>query len=371
MAVLSRGRLPMIIEGETGTGKSLFAQSFVHTNSGRSGSFITLDLSTLPPELIPATLFGSIKGSYTGSVQDQKGVFQLAKRGTLFLDEIQNVPLEIQRQLLMVLQEGRVRPLGGTRDIPVDVKVIVASNRALADAVASGRFRADLYMRLSPSTRLIIPPLRDRIHDLLFFARHFVQEASNRPEISEILDELAEAMSLDRDLPIQFQIGRGSRNAAESMGLVIELDSASWEVLKRHNWPGNLRELQMLLLNLLTFTLVETVDAVRSGLQLGGGRLQVNPGLLLELLSGVQGLEAEEDLGDEERLDQVRVRIESGLSLNEVAKSVERQYFLSLFRQTKGDFEAMADVLLGDSDRSRAIRLRFNQLGLKVRELKN
>jgi DNA-binding NtrC family response regulator len=371
MAVLARGRLPIILEGETGTGKSLLAQAFIHPNSGRNGPFVTLDLSTLPHDLIPATLFGSIKGSFTGSVQDQKGVFQLANRGTLFLDEIQNVPIEIQRQLLLVLQEGKVRPLGGTRDLPVDVKIVVASNTPLSEAVARGRFRADLYMRLSPATRVIIPPLRERVHDLMFFARRFVEDAAKQTEIRELIEELALNMGFDGDEGISLRVGRASRRKESYGGIVLELAKPTWDVLAKHPWPGNLRELYMVLSNLVTFTLVDAVEAVRSGLVLEKRRLQVDPGLVHELLAGVKALDQDAEPMEPESPDNVRVHLEPGLSLNEVAKSVERQYFLSLFRQTRGDFESMADLLLGDTTRSRAIRLRFNQLGLKVRELRN
>mgnify|MGYP005813554817 CR=1 FL=1 len=169
LSVLSRGALPVILEGETGTGKSYLAERFVHQKSGRSGPFVVLDVSTVPRDLLAAQLFGSVRGAYTGAISDRKGVFELAHRGTLFLDEIQNAPLEVQKQLLLVLQDKRVRPIGGNHDRVVDVKVVAASNEPLARAVAEGRFRADLYMRLSPATRVIIPPLRQRTADLRFF----------------------------------------------------------------------------------------------------------------------------------------------------------------------------------------------------------
>jgi CheY-like chemotaxis protein len=159
LAVLARGRMPVILEGETGTGKSYIAERWIHAQSGRPGPFIAADLSTLPPDLVPAYLFGAQRGAYTGAVADRKGVFELAGGGTLFLDEVQNLSAETQRQLLLVLQDRRVRPLGASRDVPVDVKVIAASNQSLAGAVAAGRFRADLYMRLGPATRVVLPPL--------------------------------------------------------------------------------------------------------------------------------------------------------------------------------------------------------------------
>ena len=173
LAVLARGRMPVIVEGETGTGKSFLAREFIHANADRSGPFVTIDLSAIPENLVSAELFGAKRGAYTGATADRQGAFEQADKGTLFLDEVQNVPLDVQKQLLIVLQEGRVRPLGAPRDAAVDVKVVAASNAPLDRAVAEGRFRHDLYMRLSPATRVVIPPLRDRPEDLVFLAHRF------------------------------------------------------------------------------------------------------------------------------------------------------------------------------------------------------
>jgi DNA-binding NtrC family response regulator len=377
LAVLARGRMPVILEGETGTGKSFLAQRFLHANSGRSGPFVTVDLATIPADLVPAHLFGAVRGAYTGSVADRKGVFELAHQGTLFIDEVQNIPPEIQKQLLLVLQDGRVRAVGSTREIAVDVKVVVASNTPLADAVAAGRFRPDLYMRLSPATRVVVPPLREHLGDLAFLSRRFVARALEEPDIGELRDQVARALGLDSGAQVSLVIGRSSGERAGD-GLKLVLPEPAWKLLEAHPWPGNLRELSMVVHNLVAFTLVAAVDAVRAGLPLTSPRLQIDPGLVGELLSGSAKLSArtpspqtEEERPASSLADGLRVKLEPGPTLNAVAASVERQYFLWLFRETNRDFARMAQILLGDAGKSRAVRLRFNQLGLKVRELRD
>lgn len=367
MAVLSRGRLSVIIEGETGTGKSFLAERWLHQRSGRSGPFVVLDLATIPTDLIPAHLFGATRGAYTGAVADRKGVFELANQGTLFIDEVQNVPLEVQKQLLLVLQDRKVRPLGSSREVQVDVKVVAASNRPLGEAVRAGRFRPDLYMRLSPATRVVLPPLRDRPADLGFLARQFVARAMRDPDIQALIDEVSEALGLGRRPSIELIVGR--ELSKQSDVLQIVLPRPAWLRLTRHRWPGNLRELEMVMHNIVTFTLVAAVDAVAGGAALRSSRLQVDPGLVGDLLAGVSQLPSG-DAADRPDPDVIPIRVTPQRTLNAVSTEVERQYFLSLFEQTHGEFGAMAERLLGDSERGRAIRLRFNQLGLKVRELR-
>lgn len=367
LSVLSRGRLSVIIEGETGTGKSYLAERWLHQRSGRSGPFVVLDLATIPTDLIPAHLFGAVRGAYTGAVADRKGVFELANHGTLFIDEIQNVPLEVQKQLLLVLQDRKVRPLGSGREVPVDVKVVAASNRPLAEAVRAGRFRPDLYMRLSPATRVLLPPLRDRPRDLDFLARQFVARAVRDPDIEALIEPIAEALRMRRQPAIELVVGRDALRSGNT--LQIALPRPAWSRLTRHPWPGNLRELEMVMHNIVTFTLVAAVDAVAGGAALQSARLQVDSGLVGDLLAGVVQLPsgAGEAVPDP---DVIPIRLAPQRTLNAVSTHVERQYFLHLFEQTRGEFGAMAERLLGDPERGRAVRLRFNQLGLKVRELR-
>jgi DNA-binding NtrC family response regulator len=372
LAVLARGRVPVILEGETGTGKSYLAERFLHRNSGRKGPFVTVDLSTVSRDLIPAYLFGALRGAYTGAVADRKGAFETADGGTLLIDEVQNVPLEVQKQLLFVLQEGRVRPLGSTREVKVDVKVIAATNQPLAEAVAAGRFRADLYMRLSPARSVTIPPLRERPDDLRFLASRFVDLAVADRDLAGLRDQVAMAVGQAAGSPLQLTVGRPGKEEPPG-GLQLVLPNPGWKQLLAHSWPGNVRELSMVMYNLAAFTLVGAVDALHAGLTLRSSRLQVDPGLLGQLLAGTLVLGGQDPAAGERRSgaeELVAVRVEPGESLNGVANEVERQYLTHLFHQTGGDFAQMAVRLLGDAGRTRAVRLRFNQLGLKVRELR-
>ena len=369
LAVVARGRMPVILEGETGTGKSFLAEHFIHGNSSRKGPFVTLDLSTIPQELVAAHLFGAARGAYTGAVTDRKGVFEMADGGTLFMDEVQNIPLDVQKQLLVVLQDRRVRPLGSTRELVVDVKVVAASNRPLALAVARGQFRRDLYMRLSPATLVTIPPLRERLEDLWLLSQRLVAQAADEPGNRELVQQVTEAVGAEAG-SMGLAIGRNSL-PERTIGLI--LPKPAWAQLEAHTWPGNVRELTMVLNNLVTFTLVEAVDALQSGLPLRSRRLQADSGLLATLLAGyaaipTEGLEVAAGVAADP--DAVVVNVRGADTLNAVSNEVERQYMVTIFKASGGDFEAMAERLLGDPEKGRAVRLRFNQLGLKVRELR-
>jgi len=156
--------------------------------------------------------------------------------------------------------------------------------------------------------------------------------------------------------------------------LQLVLPEPAWQQLSRHTWPGNMRELAFVMHNLVTFTLVAAVDALRSGSPVKSPRLQVDPGLVGEMLAGSAGLNQAHSNGTggngAASINELSVKVVPQVSLNSVANEVERQYFIALFKRTSGDFERMADLLLGDPGKERAVRLRLNQLGLKVRELK-
>ena len=371
LAVLSKGSMPVIIEGETGTGKSYLAEELVHRNSGRAGAFVPVDLSSLPADLVPAHLFGAARGAYTGSVGERKGVFETAHGGTIFLDEVQNTPLEVQKQLLLVLQDRRVRPLGSSKQIPVDVKVIAASNTPLADSVAEGRFRADLYMRLGPPMRVRIPPLRERMSDLGSFVRHFVARAARSEPVMALTDELSEAVGAGARADLQLVVGRPRGRAEASAGLELVVPTPAWELLASHSWPGNVRELMMVVQNMVTFTLVGALDALRAGLSLESLRLQVDPGLVGELVGGQPSLpEPTEEQGAAPPEGAYRVHVSPRHALSAVSGDLERQVYEHMFARTSGDLDRMAELLLGDPGRARAVRLRLNQLGLKIRELR-
>ena len=169
--------MSVIINGETGTGKEFVAQS-IHRHSKRSSyPFVAIDCGALPKELAGSELFGHIKGAFTGAVSDKQGSFEVANGGTIFLDEIGNLTYENQIKLLRVIQERRIKRIGATKDIPIDVRIIAATNEDLTKSVKEGRFREDLYHRLN-EFKIQLSPLRERKEDILIFANYFLEKAN-------------------------------------------------------------------------------------------------------------------------------------------------------------------------------------------------
>jgi DNA-binding NtrC family response regulator len=188
----------VLLEGESGTGKELAARA-IHQFSGRSGSFVPVNCGAMTAELLESELFGHIKGAFTGAHQAREGLFSYAEGGTLFLDEIGEMPLPMQAHLLRALEERAIRPVGSNREIPVDVRIIAATNKALQEEVKSGEFREDLYYRLNVLS-LRIPALRERLDDIPLLADHFIQQISAElgvegPRLEE--DEIAQLLNYD------------------------------------------------------------------------------------------------------------------------------------------------------------------------------
>jgi DNA-binding NtrC family response regulator len=201
-------RSTILIQGESGTGKELVARA-IHTNSSRSArSFVTVNSGNLPPDLLESTLFGHVKGAFTGAVYPKKGLFDLADRGTIFFDEIGNVPLETQAKLLRVIQERDFMRLGGMETIKVDVRIIAATNCDLRQMMEEGKFREDLFYRLHVIS-IQLPPLRDRKDDIPLLVQHFLHK-----------------------------YGDENRKAD------LELTPDALDLLTEYDWPGNVRELE-------------------------------------------------------------------------------------------------------------------------------
>jgi formate hydrogenlyase transcriptional activator len=198
----------VLITGESGTGKELIARA-IHKRSRRSrAAFTRMNCSVTPSSLMAAELFGYEKGAFTGANQRHAGRFEVANHGTILLDEIGDMPVETQVALLRVLQEREFERVGGTQSIPVDVRVIAATNCDLPQAVRSGKFRLDLFYRLNVFP-IRVPPLRDRPEDILLLAKYFIQ-----------------------------------RYAAKAAKRIRRVDRRTAELIEAYDWPGNIRELQ-------------------------------------------------------------------------------------------------------------------------------
>ncbi len=210
--------MSVIIQGESGTGKE-FAARTLHQQSKRAGKpFVAIDCGALSKDLAASELFGHVKGAFTGALNDKKGQFEAANGGTLFLDEVGNLSYEVQIKLLRALQERIIQPLGSTKPVAVDVRIITATNDDLLNSIAGGEFREDLYHRLN-EFKIQLPPLRKRGSDLELFINHFVQ-LSNRD-----LDRKVKSIS------------------AEAKSLLLNYD-----------WPGNLRELSNVIKRMVLLT---------------------------------------------------------------------------------------------------------------------
>jgi PAS domain S-box-containing protein len=198
----------VLILGESGTGKELVARAIHERSPRKAAALVRVNCASVPRELFESEFFGHVRGAFTGAVKDRVGRFELAHGGTLFLDEIGEVPPELQSKLLRVLQEGQFEKVGEDRTRTVDARIIAATNRDLAAEVKTGRFREDLYYRLSVFP-IELPPLRDRVEDIPVLAQHFVAQS------------------------------------ARKLGATVpRLTPANLKELQSYNWPGNVRELQ-------------------------------------------------------------------------------------------------------------------------------
>ena len=383
LSILARGRLPIILLGDTGTGKSLIAREFIHPRSHRSGPFIAVDLSTIPHDLMAAHLFGVVKGAYTGATASREGVLARAHGGTLFLDEIGNLSLELQKQLLVVLQDGRYTPVGGAEERIVDIKLVVATNENLSTMVQAGRFREDLYMRLNPATAVALPSLRERADDFGALLEEFVARVAKEAYNRDLLLQYAAQRGLqmpDGGAPMPIAIARSVPAKLDARRVHLLVHPNSFKALREFDWPGNFRQFEMFLSNLVTLTLVELVDQAEivepddPGQASRPDVIPILPRVVRDLLRPMElpkrARDGEPVAEEGEGGLRLTLLVAPGESLNAVSCDVERQYMERMYEKYAGDLGRIAEALLGDAGGGRKVQLRMNQLGIKLRKLK-
>ena len=283
ISLIAPTNMTAVITGETGTGKEYTALQ-IHAKSRRKDkAFVAVDCGALPKELAGSELFGHVKGAFTGAISDKEGCFERAHKGTLFLDEIGNLTYENQVKLLRAIQEREVLPVGGVKAVKVDVRLIVATNENLLDAVANGSFREDLYHRIN-EFNIALSPLRKRQEDIPIYANHFLQQA-NKSLVKQI---------------------RGFSEKA-------------LEKIVAYPWHGNLRELQNAIKRFVLLAQEETIDTDL---------------LPLEILE--PGLENEEETMPEQG---------QPVSLKRVAQMAEKRAIVETLRFTKNNKSKAATLL--------------------------
>ncbi len=296
----ARTSSPVLIFGETGTGKELLVQS-IHQASGRSGRpFIAQNCAALPASLLESILFGTTKGSFTGA-DDRPGLFELANGGTLFLDEINSMPLELQAKLLRVLQDGQVRRIGSASSVKVDVRVIAAANEEPLAAVARGVLRADLYYRLNVVS-FELPPLRRRKEDIPLLTRHFIDKYNRLFHL--------EVTGIDPDVERMFS---------------------------RYDWPGNVRELEHVIEAAMNMVEADTIRHEHLPHHLAE-RLPAKEAATH--LAGGQTRRQEPSLGEQAAATQPQMR-----TLREALRETEEALITQALAQTDGNILRAARLL--------------------------
>ena len=275
----------VLIYGESGTGKELVAKAIHATSHRKDKRFLAVNCAALPEPLLESEMFGHVKGSFTGASSNKEGLFEAAKGGTIFLDEIGSIPLNIQGKLLRVLQEKEVRRVGSNETIKTDARVLAATNVRLETLLEEGKFREDLYYRISVIP-IEIKPLRERSEDILPLAYHVLQrECKDRPNVPELLPEVA-------------------------------------SVLESYDWPGNVRELENAIRHAITFARNEKITR------------DVLPQKIAQtkILPPTQSQERDID-------------IERCKSLKAFLRSKEKEYLNQILTHTQGDKEKAAKAL--------------------------
>jgi transcriptional regulator with GAF, ATPase, and Fis domain len=283
ISLIAARRSTILITGETGTGKEVIARA-IHQASGRTGPLVSVNCTALPEALMEAELFGHTKGAFTGANTARAGRFEAAQRGTIFLDEIGDMPLELQSKLLRVLQEREIQRLGSSESIPIDVRVVAATNADLMSKVEDGRFRQDLFFRLNV-VPVHLPPLRERGADLLVLAWHFVRKICRQEGI-----------------PLKV-ITPGAQQA-----------------LEHHPWPGNIRELE---------------NSIERAIALSGHRHEILDTDLMIADSKRISLDPNAEISVPE----------TGIDFEQIVARIERSMIEQALRRTNGNKSQAADLL--------------------------
>jgi two-component system response regulator PilR (NtrC family) len=303
---VARSQAPVHISGESGTGKELVARMIHDSGPRHDGAFVAVNCGAIPTELMESELFGHKRGSFTGAVADKKGLVQSAEGGTLFLDEVADLPLHMQVKLLRVVQEKTVRPVGEAREESVDVRILSATHKSLADLVAQGLFREDLYYRINV-IELRVPALRERSGDI--------------PEIADAI------------------LARLARRAG---GTAPQLSADAVSLLKDYAFPGNVRELENVLERALTLSTSGEITAehirLRSAARVPGTDAAA-PGAAV-----------------------APAAVDAGAALGSQLESIEREAIIKALEKTRYNKTAAAKVL-GMS--FRALRYRIKKLGIE------
>jgi len=295
----------VMLTGATGTGKELLAHA-IHQRSGRKGPYVAVNCAALPEGLLESELFGHERGAFTGAVRQHRGKFEQAAGGTLLLDEIGEVSLATQARLLRVLESGDLQRVGGTKTIRVNVRVIVSTNRDLAEEVREGRFRKDLYYRLNVF-HISVPPLRERLDDLPLLVEHFIERFRKR------FDKPAKRLS----------------------------DQAMAQI-KHHDWPGNVRELEHVIERAVLVTQGEVIDNVTIGANTDRNT-QTDPSAMSWLAS-----------------------LEPNTPIPQLLQEVERQIIVQALREEQG-VQARAARRLGVSRSN--LNYRIGKLGICIKDI--
>jgi two-component system response regulator PilR (NtrC family) len=227
IGTVAMGDSTVLITGESGTGKELVARAIHEASARKEGPFVSINCSAFPETLLESELFGYMKGSFTGANANKRGLFEAADKGSIFLDEIADMTPAMQVKLLRVLQERKLRPLGGNKEVPVDVRVIAATNKDLKEAIETGQFRDDLYYRIAV-ININLPPLRERTEDIDLLAFHFLSQYSEK---------------------FRKPVFGISREALQS--------------LESYSWPGNVRELENTIERAIALEDTETIQVER------------------------------------------------------------------------------------------------------------